>query len=87
LWVLIYIFSFSVSPTATNDKAEWRLVPSVVFQEFSSEERCKDAKSKIEVTLKHAGDRLRSGLEDLQKTGAGGPAQVIIAYNLECLPK
>jgi hypothetical protein len=84
---LIYIFSFSVSPTATNDKAEWRLVPSVVFQEFSSEERCRDAKSKIEVTLKQAGDRLRSGLEDLQKTGTGGPAQVIIAYNLECLPK
>src|SRR6516165_905541 len=69
LWVLIYIFSYSVSPAATNDKAEWRLGPSVVFQEFSSEERCKDAKSKIEGTLKHAGDRLRSGLADLQKAG------------------
>jgi hypothetical protein len=87
LWVLIYIFSFSVSPVATNDKAEWRLVPSVVFQEFSSEERCKEAKSKIEATLKHAGDRLKSGLSDLQKAGAGDPAQIIIAYNVECLPK
>ena len=87
MWVLMYIFSYSVSPAATNDKAEWRLFPNVVFQEFSSEERCKDAKSKIEVTLKHAGDRLRSGLNDLQKAGAGDPAQIIIAYNVECLPK
>jgi hypothetical protein len=87
MWVLMYIFSYSVSPAATSDKAEWRLFPNVVFQEFSSEERCKDAKSKIEVTLKHAGDRLRSGLNDLQKAGAGDPAQIIIAYNVECLPK
>jgi len=56
LWVLVYIFSYSVSPAATNDKAEWRLIPSVVFQEFSSEKRCKDAKSTIEATLKHAGE-------------------------------
>jgi hypothetical protein len=77
MWVLMYIFSYSVSPAATNDKAEWRLFPNVVFQEFSSEERCKDAKSKIEVTLKHAGDRLRSGLNDLQKAGAADPAQII----------
>ena len=62
VWVLVYIFSYSVSPAATNDKAEWRLIPSVVFQEFSSEKRCQDAKSTIEGTLKHAGDRLRSGL-------------------------
>jgi hypothetical protein len=87
LWVLIYIFSYSVSPAATTEKAEWRLVPSVVFQEFSSEARCKDAKSKIELTLKHAGDRLKSGLDDLKKAGAGDPAQIIIAYNVECLPK
>jgi hypothetical protein len=87
VWVLIYIFSYSVSPAATSDRAEWRLAPSVVFQEFTTEERCQDAKSKIEVTLKHAGDRLRKGLEDLKKTGSGDPAQIIIAYNLECLPK
>jgi len=87
MWVLIYIFSYSASPAATTDKAEWRLEPSVVFQEFSSEERCKDAKSKIEATLKHAGDRLRSGLDDLRKAGAADPAQIIIAYNVECVPK
>ena len=87
MWVLIYIFSYSVSPAATNDKSDWRLVPSVVFQEFSSEERCKDAKSKIETTLKHAGDRLKSGLSELQKMGTGDPAQIIIAYNVECVPK
>ena len=87
MWVLIYIFSFSVSPAATNDKSEWRLLPSVVFQEFSNEQRCNDAKSKIEVTLKQAGDRLKSGLDDLKKTGAGDPAQIIIAYNVECVPK
>lgn len=87
MWILVFIFSYSVSPVATNDKAEWRMVPNVVFQEFSTEDRCKDAKSKIEVTLKHAGDRLRSGLVDLQKAGAADPAQIIIAYNVECLPK
>jgi len=87
VWVLVYIFSYSVSPAATNEKAEWRLIPSVVFQEFSSEKRCKDAKSTIEGTLKHAGDRLRGGLNDLQRTGAGDPSQIIIAYNVECLPK
>jgi hypothetical protein len=87
LWVLVYIFSYSVSPAATNDKAEWRLTPNVAFQEFSSEQRCKDAKSTIEETLKHAGEKLKIGLEELQKTGAGSPTQIIIAYNVECLPK
>jgi len=42
----------------------------VVFQEFSSEVRCKDAKTKIETTLKQAGDRLKGGLNELQKAGA-----------------
>lgn len=51
IWVLIYIFSYLVSPAATNDKAECKLTPTVVFQEFSSEQRCRDAKSKIEKTL------------------------------------
>ena len=61
--------------------------PHCGFSRILSEERCKDAKSKIEATLKHAGDRLKSGLEDLQKAGAADPAQIIIAYNVECLPK
>jgi hypothetical protein len=34
MWVLMYVFSYSVNPAATNDKAEWRLYPNVVFQEF-----------------------------------------------------
>ena len=87
MWILIYIFSYSVSPAATNDRAEWRLGPSVVFQEFTSEERCKDAKSKIEATLKQAGDRLRSGLDDLRKVGQADPSQIIVAYSVECVPK
>jgi len=87
MWVLMYIFSYSVSPPATNDRAEWRLGPSVVFQEFSNEQRCNDAKSRIEVTLKQAGDKLKSGLDDLKKAGLGDPAQIIVAYSVECLPK
>jgi hypothetical protein len=87
MWVLIYIFSYSVSPAATTDKAEWRLLPSVVFQEFTSEERCKNAKSKIEATLKQAGDKLRSGLDLLRNVGTADPTQIIIAYSVECLPK
>ncbi len=87
MWVLMYVFSYSVSPAATNDRAEWRLRPTVVFQEFSSEERCKAAKSKLEGSLKDAGTKLKSGLEDLKSLGKADPAQIIIAYNVECLPK
>lgn len=87
MWVLMYVFSYSVSPAATSDKADWRLLPTVVFQEFSSEERCKSAKTALEGSLKQAGDKLRSGLEDLKSIGKADPAQLIIAYNVECLPK
>ena len=87
MWILMYVFSYSVSPAATNDRAEWRLLPTVVFQEFSNEERCKGAKSKLEDSLKDAGAKLRSGLEDLKRVGAGDPGQIIIAYDVECLPK
>jgi hypothetical protein len=87
MWVLMYVFSYSVSPAATNDRAEWRLLPIVVFQEFSNEERCRTAKSTLENSLKAAGDKLKSGLEDLKSLGKADPAQIIIAYNVECLPK
>jgi hypothetical protein len=87
MWVLMYVFSYSVSPAATNDRAEWRLLPTVVFQEFTSEERCKTAKATLEGSLKDAGAKLRSGLEDLKRIGKADPAQIIIAYNVECLPK
>jgi len=87
MWVLMYVFSYSVSPAATNDRAEWRLTPTVVFQEFSNEERCRAAKLKLEESLKDAGAKLKSGLEDMTRAGAGGPGQIILAYNVECLPK
>jgi hypothetical protein len=87
MWVLMYVFSYSVSPAATNDRAEWRLVPNVVFQEFSNEERCKGAKAALEGSLKDAGTKLKSGLEDLKSIGKANPAQIIIAYSVECLPK
>ena len=87
MWILMYVFSYSFSPAATNDRAEWRLLPTVVFQEFSNEERCRGAKSKLEESLREAGDKLRSGLEDLKSIGKGDPKQLIIAYNVECLPK
>jgi hypothetical protein len=87
MWVLMYVFSYSVSPAATNDRAEWRVVPTVVFQEFSNEERCKAAKSTLEGSLKEAGAKLRSGLEDLKSLGKANPAQIIIADSVECLPK
>jgi hypothetical protein len=87
MWVLMYVFSYSVNPAATNEKAEWRLVPTVVFQEFTNEERCKAAKATLEESLKEAGAKLRSGMEDLKSLGKADPAQIIIAYNVECLPK
>lgn len=87
MWVLMYVFSYSVNPVATNDRAEWRLLPNVVFQEFSNEERCKAAKATLEASLKDAGTKLRSGLEDLKTLGKADPGQIIIAYNVECLPK
>ena len=87
MWILMYVFSYSINPAATNDRAEWRVVPNVVFQEFSNEERCKTAKSKLEESLKEAGAKLRTGLETLKKVGEADPSQIIIAYNVECLPK
>lgn len=87
MWVLMYVFSYSVNPAATNDRAEWRLLPTVVFQEFTNEERCKAAKARLEGSLKDAGTKLKSGLEDLKSIGKADPAQIIIAYNVECLPK
>ena len=87
MWILMYVFSFSVSPAATNDRAEWRLLPTVVFQEFSNEERCKAAKAALEGSLKEAGAKLKSDLEDLKSIGKADPAQIIIAFNVECLPK
>jgi hypothetical protein len=50
-------------------------------------ERCKTAKSTLEASLKEAGARLKSGLEDLKSIGKGDPAQIIIAFNVECLPR
>ena len=64
-----------------------RLLPTVVFQEFSNEQRCKAAKSSLEGSLREAGDKLKSGLEDLKSVGKADPAQIIIAFNVECLPK
>jgi hypothetical protein len=87
MWVLMYVFSYSVSPAATNDRAEWKLLPTVVFQEFSNEERCKTAKSTLEGSLREAGSKQKSGLEDLKSIGKADPAQIIIAFNVECLPK
>ena len=87
MWILMYVFSYSVSPAATNDRAEWRLGPTVVFQEFSNEERCKVAKSTLERSLTGAGAKVKSGLEDLKSIGKGDPAQIIIAFNVECIQK
>jgi hypothetical protein len=59
----------------------------VVFQEFSNEKRCRSAKLTLEVILKEAGAKLRRGMEDLKNIGAADPAQIIIAYDVKCLPK
>jgi hypothetical protein len=59
MWVLMYVFSYSVTPSAANDRAEWRLTPTVVFQEFSNEKRCRAAKADLDLTLKEAGAKLR----------------------------
>ena len=40
-------------------------------QEFTSEGRCKAAKSSLEGSLKEAGAKLKSGLEDLKSIGKG----------------
>ena len=79
MWVLMYVFSYSINPVATNDRAEWRLVPTVVFQEFSNQERCMLAKASLESSLKEAGNKLRSGLEELKGLGKADPARQ--AYN------
>jgi hypothetical protein len=87
MWILMYVFSYSISPAASDDRTEWRLLPTVVFQEFSNEERCSAAKAKLEGSLKQAGASFKNGLEALKHTGQADPAQIIIAFNVECLPK
>ena len=82
--VRLLLFSQSGSH---KQSGQWRLLPTVVLQEFSSEERCNTAKSKLEGSLKEAGAKLRSGLEDLKSLGKADPAQIIIAFNVECVPK
>ena len=82
MWILMYVFSYSVSPAATSDRAEWRLLPTVVFQEFSNEERCRAAKSKLEDSFKEAGAKLKSGLEDLKSLGKADPTQIILPLML-----
>lgn len=87
MWVLMYVFSYSVSPIATSNRAEWRLLPNVVFQEFTTEDRCRSAKSKLEGSLSEAGTKLKSALGELQIVGKAGAKEIIVAYNVECLPK
>lgn len=87
MWVLMYVFSYSVNPAATSDRAEWRLQPNVVFQEFSDRERCMAAKTTLEGSLRDAGTKLRMGMENLKHLGKADPEQMIIAYSVECLPK
>ena len=83
----MYVFSYSVSPAATTTGRNGGSSRPVVFQEFSNEERCRAAKSSLEGSLKEAGAKLKSGLEDLKSIGKGDPAQIIIAFNVECLQK
>jgi hypothetical protein len=45
------------------------------------------AKASLEGSLKDAGTKLRSGLEDLKALGKADPTQIVIAYNVDCLPK
>ena len=38
----------------------------------------------FEESLREAGAKLRSGLEDLKSMGLGDPAQLIISFDVEC---
>jgi hypothetical protein len=87
MWILMYVFSYSVNPAVAVDRSEWRLQPTVVFQEFSNEKRCNAAKAKLEDNFKIAGEKLKRGFEDLRKIGKIGSEEIIIAYNVDCLPK
>ena len=71
VWVLIYIFSYSVVPRLRTTGRSGDCSPTVVFQEYSSEERCRAAKSKIEDTLKDAGDQVEKRLGRPQTSRRG----------------
>ena len=87
MWVLMYVSpTRSIRLLRTTGRSGGCLRP-VVFKVFMSEERCKTARATLEDSLKDAGAKLRRGLEDLKTTGKADPAQLIIAYNVECLPK
>jgi len=41
MWILMYVFSYSVSPAAKTTGRNGGSFQHVVFQEFSNEERCR----------------------------------------------
>jgi hypothetical protein len=86
MWVLVYILSYSVTPTAQVEQAQWILAPSVVFQEFSSEDRCKQAKALVDSTLHESVSSMREGLEEVGKVG-GVFEGTRFVYKVECLQK
>jgi len=65
MWVLIY---------ERPGGLDWRLRPTVIFQEFSNEERCGAGKLTLESSLKDAGAKLRGGLEDPKSIGEADPS-------------
>lgn len=87
MWILMYVFSYSMNPIATSQQSDWRLSPNVVFQEFSSEARCQSAKLKLDSSLKDVSSKFKASLEELKIIGAGGPKDIIITYNVECIEK
>ena len=69
MWIIDDVFSYSVSPAATNNRAEWRLLPTVVFQEFSTKNDAGRLNLRLKEVYGMPGEKLRSGMEDLKAIG------------------
>jgi hypothetical protein len=74
MWVLMYVFSYSVSPAATTTGRNGGSARNSRMK--------RDTGSSA-----GAATKVKSGLEDLKSIGKGDPAQISVAFNVECLAK
>jgi hypothetical protein len=86
MWVLVYVFAFNVMPSTQMATGEWRMNPTVIFQEFTSQASCNAVRDSIAATLKDSVSFAQSMLGDLRASGITGN-NVTLTFNVECFPK
>jgi hypothetical protein len=86
MWVLVVIYSYAVTASAQIPTSEWTVRPTVTVQEFSTQNRCQAAKTKIDATMQQTVDQMEQALRDLRAVD-GARKQHVFAHTVECLRK